>query len=274
MLVREGGIPALRTACGVTAVLAIFPALALLRTIWESSEYLGHGYFIPLAAGLLVYAQRASVFETLQTGTPPRSGFAWVLAAGLLQAATVAAEVTSAAALGIALLLGATAYAVAGRRFLRTLLPALGFLLLMAPPPIFMRDRVLIALKTAVVQSSVRVLQMLDYPVAAVGGRVLLPDHQLFVADACSGLNSLVTLLPLAVIVAYFASHGVWRRIAIVASTLPLAITGNAVRVLGTIVLVHSYGIEYAEGWLHETFGLVTAGLGTLALLGVAKGLR
>jgi exosortase len=110
--------------------------------------------------------------------------------------------------------------------------------------------------------------------VTALGSRVLLPDHELFVADACSGLNSVVTLLPLAVIVAYFASRGTWRRVLIVCSTVSLAVLGNAMRVIATVVLVHSYGSSFAEGWLHETFGLATAAAGTLALLGVARALR
>jgi exosortase len=264
----------LRGACLGTALVATLPALVLLRTIWQSSEYLGHGYFIPAAAGLLVHANRARVAEALRSGAPPGAGALWVLAAALLQSAVVAAQVTSAAALGMAALLAATAYAVAGRRLLGPLLPGLAFLLLMAPPPIFMRDQVLVGLKAAVVQSSVRALQALEYPVTAIGSRVLLPGHELFVADACSGLNSVVTLLPLAVIVAHFASRGVWRRLLIVASTVPLAVFGNAVRVIATVVLVHSYGGSFAEGWLHETFGLVTAGAGTLALLGIAKVLR
>jgi exosortase/archaeosortase family protein len=55
------------------------------------------------------------------------------------------------------------------------------------------------------------------------------------------------------------------------ASVVPLAMFGNMVRVIGTVLLVHNFGAEYAEGGLHESFGLMTSLLGTGALLLVAR---
>jgi exosortase len=271
---RERGSDGLRTALCITALLATFPALHLLHPIWERTEYLGHGYLIPVAAALLVWERREALREALLFGIPPRSGPFCVLLAALLQSAIVAAQVASAAALGIACLLGAAAYALSGGVLLRLLSPALGFLLFMAPPPIFMRDRVLLALKAWVIEGSVQVLQALEVPVAALGARLILPEQELFVADACSGLNSVVTLLPLAVIVAHFASHGLWRRAVIIASTVPLAVAGNSARVIATVALVHGFGVSYAESWLHGSLGMLTLGLGSLALLGLARALR
>jgi exosortase/archaeosortase family protein len=96
----------------------------------------------------------------------------------------------------------------------------------------------------------------------------------LYVADACSGLTSIVTLLPLACIVAYFLSHGVWRRVVVVASVVPLALAANIFRVIVTVQLVSSQGVEFAQGLLHESFGVATYVLGTLAVIGVARILR
>ncbi len=87
-------------------------------------------------------------------------------------------------------------------------------------------------------------------------------------------LTSLITLLPLAVIVAYFMSHGIWRRVAIVASVVPLALAANILRVVATVKLVSIWGVEAAQGSLHESFGLATSILGTLAVVAVARRLR
>jgi exosortase/archaeosortase family protein len=91
------------------------------------------------------------------------------------------------------------------------------------------------------------------------------------VADACSGLTSIVTLMPLACIVAYFLSHGVWRRVLVVASVVPLTFVANVFRVIVTVRMVSSHGPEFAQGVLHETFGLATYVIGTLAVIGVAR---
>ena len=87
-------------------------------------------------------------------------------------------------------------------------------------------------------------------------------------------LTSIVTLLPLGVVVAYLLSHGVWRRLVIVASVVPIAVVGNVARVVITVALVASRGIGYAEGMLHESFGVVTFAVGTLVLLLLARVLR
>jgi exosortase len=94
------------------------------------------------------------------------------------------------------------------------------------------------------------------------------------VADACSGLTSLVTLTPLAAVIAYFLAQGMWRRALILLATVPIAMLGNVARVIVTVVLVSQFGVSYAEGLLHDSFGLATFVLGTGVLLGLARLLR
>jgi len=260
--------------CLVAAVGAIVPALLLLSWIWGRSEYLGHAYLIPAASAWLAWLRRDALKAAIAHSRAPASGPIFVLAAVLIETAAVAAEVSSIAGLSIPLVLAATCYAVGGSALLRLAALPIGFLVLMVPPPGFLQDMLLIQLKAMVISASVSLLQLAGYTITAVGNRVLLPDQELFVAHACSGLTSLVTLSPLAVVVAYFRSHGIWRRAAIVASILPLAVLGNIVRVTLTIVLVTSFGMQYAEGALHESFGLATFALGTLGLLAIARCIR
>jgi exosortase len=129
-------------------------------------------------------------------------------------------------------------------------------------------------LKLFVTHVSITILHAAGETVVAEGNTILVPGHTLFVADACSGLTSIVTLLPLACVVAYFLSRGFWRRAVVVASVIPLAIAANVARVVATVALVSRLGTEIAQGVLHESFGLVTYVVGTLAVIGVAKVLR
>ena len=96
---------------------------------------------------------------------------------------------------------------------------------------------------------------------------------KLEVVEACSGIRSLMTLITLAVVFAYFShprvkdsekpqtfwnwikSYGFWRSTILVASAVPIAILTNALRVSGTGVLSHYYGTQIADGFFHSFSG-------------------
>jgi exosortase len=196
------------------------------------------------------------------------------LVAGTYEVLAVIGDVGFAAGVGIPLVLGATVYALGGSSLLRPLLLPLLFLSLMIPPPRVLMYEALFRLKLLVTNVAVALLQAGGAIVAAEGNEVLLPNHSLFVTDACSGLTSIVTLLPLACIVAYFLSHGIWRRVVVVASVVPLTVGANVLRVIVTVLLVSSWGAESAQGVLHETAGVATYLVGTFAVIGVARLLR
>lgn len=263
--------PWLRVACLALAAAAIAPALRVLSYIWSSSDYMGYGYLIPASALVLLWLRRGEVARALRAAEPPSDGAAWVLAAALVESLGLLADVGSLAGLGIPLLLAATAYAVGGPRLARSLALPVGFLIFMLPPPGFLVDPMLLRLKSVVTFAAVGLLQLAGFSVASEGNRIFIPGHELFVANACAGLNSIVTLLPLGVVVATFVVGTPWRRALVLASVVPLAMIGNIVRVAATAVLVSYFGTDYAEGNLHETFGAATFVLGAVALLGVAR---
>ena len=100
-------------------------------------------------------------------------------------------------------------------------------------------------------------------------------DTSLFVAEACSGITSLITLLPIGVFIAYFTDGVTWRRLAIIATVLPIALAGNLLRVILTVLLAIEVDVDFAtEGPLHEWAGVATYVLGCLVLLGVGEALR
>jgi exosortase len=255
------------------SVAVCLPGLEQLAIIWDSTDYYGHGYLVPAAAGWVLWTRRADVATALRE-PPPALGFVPMLLAASFELLMVAGDLGFLAGIAVPVVLLAGAYAIAGMTLVRVVwLPAL-LLALMVPPPRFLTYQLLAHLKLFVTSTATEILQLAGYTVTAQGNRLLLPDHELFVADACSGLTSIVTLLPLACIIAYFLSRGVWRRAVIVASLVPLAIGGNLFRVVVTTMLVESRGIEFTQGLLHESFGVATYAIGTVALVGIARVLR
>jgi exosortase len=270
----DAGERALVLTASLLAVAICIPAVGALHFLWDDLAYYGHGYALPVAAAYLAYGNRRGIALALKSLHPPRFGFAVVFAAAVFEVLAFVADIGSASGLGIALVFGATAYAVGGMPLLRPLLLSLAFLTLMIPPPQFILYQLLFRLKLFVTQVSVTLLQAGGHSVLAEGNVLVVPGHSLFVADACTGLTSIVTMLPLACIVAYFLSRGVWRRAAVVLSVIPVAIGANIIRVVLTVWMVPTWGAEAAQGVLHESFGLVTYTVGILSVLAVARIVR
>jgi exosortase len=249
------------------------PALSLLSTVWTGNDFYGHAYAVPFAALFVLFQRKAEIARAFRA-TPPRTGPLVALAAAGMTAASLVGEVVVGAGLGLSLVALATAFAIGGAALVRPTAVASGLLLCMIPPPGTVTSVVLVELRLRVTSWAGQLLQLLGYPVAWQGNEMYVPGHTLFVADACSGLTSIVTLLPLAILVAYFLARGVWRRALLVASVVPLAIGANVLRVVVTVLLVARLGPEVSQGLLHETFGVATYVIGTLALIGFARVLR
>jgi exosortase len=261
------------TAAAIAITLCI-PALQGLGYLWRRNEFYGHAYAVPLVAAFLAWGNRVAISRALRSLDPPPLGAFVAFGAALFLGLAVIGDAGFLAGLGIPLLLAATLYAIGGAPLLRPLLLPLTFLALMVPPPAFLEAAILVRLKLFVTEVAVGALHAAGATVLAEGNLILVPEGELFVADACSGLTSIVTMLPISCIVAYFLARGIWRRVLIVLSVVPLAIAGNIGRVIGTVLLTSRFGLEAAQGALHESFGLATYVVGTLALVGVARLLR
>jgi exosortase len=114
---------------------------------------------------------------------------------------------------------------------------------------------------------AVQALHQLGIPALREGNIIHLANARLFVAEACSGLRSLMSLVTLGVVFAYFFRKTWGERIVILLSTFPIAIGVNAFRVALTGVLTSAFGEGMAKGAIHETEGLFTFGIAFLGLL-------
>jgi exosortase len=83
----------------------------------------------------------------------------------------------------------------------------------------------------------------------------MLASTTLEVAEACSGLRSLLSLLALGTVYGYFSQEMMWKRWTLVVLSIPIAIIANAFRVSGTGILAHYFGEELAEGFYHTFEG-------------------
>jgi len=144
------------------------------------------------------------------------------------------------------------------------------FLFLMVPLPQSLVNIVAFPLQLTAADLAVRGLFLLQIPALREGNIIHLPNSTLFVAQACSGLRSLMALITLGVVFAYFFRKTTIERVLIVLSAIPIAILVNSFRVALTGVLTARFGEEFAGGVIHETQGFFTFGLAFLVLLAEA----
>lgn len=237
---------------GILLLACYFPVLIALVKNWNSDADMGHGFFVPLVAGFIVWQKRDELARI--SPKPNWWGLAIVAYAALqLYIATLGAELFLArtafvlSLAGIVLLLGGAAY-------LRILAFPLFLLLFMVPIPAVIYNRITFPLQILASETAEWALGLLQIPVLREGNVLVLPEQTLSVVEACSGIRSLLTLSFLSLVYGYFAEKRFWIRVLLFVATIPIAIVANANRVTLTGVLAE-YKPEYAEGFFHEMSG-------------------
>ena len=99
-------------------------------------------------------------------------------------------------------------------------------------------------------------LSSLAIPVLREGNVIVLSTTSLEVAEACSGIRSLLSLTFLSLVYGYFFDSKPWMRWLLLAATIPVAIAANAARVTLT-GMISEYRVDLAQGLFHEFEGFV-----------------
>jgi len=254
-------------------LLAFLPALLALAGVWSSVDYYSHGFLVPVVA-YWAAARSPKRFSIL----PQRDRRAVLAAIGvvLLYALGLAAASVSLQGLALVAAVASCAFYLGGPVGLRVLAFPLAFLVFMVPLPADWLTPLIVDLQLLVSSTAVTLLDWLGSAVVRSGNVIYLPaGDSLFVAEACSGITSLVTLTPLAIVLAYFTEPTLVRRLVIIFAVVPAAMLGNLLRVIVTVWAAQRYGAEAATGsWLHESAGALTFALACLALIGLGALMR
>jgi len=254
----------------VLVAIAFAPGLAAMARIWGSAEYLSYGYLIPPVAGWLAWRERARLLAL--AAERDSRGLLLLLAALVLYGLGLGGGLVGLQGVAFVLAVAASVLLLRGPQWLRVLCFPIGFLLFMVPLPAPLLLPLIVWLRFLVTTVAVGVLHGLKIPVVQEGNVLHLPSGEsIFVAEACSGVTSLITLLPLAVLLAYYLERTFARRLLLVSAVVPIALGGNLLRVVLTVIAGLGIGVARAtESALHEAAGLLIYVLGCLALLAVS----
>jgi exosortase len=240
----------------IAVPLAVCYASVLQRLVfqWWNDPDMGHGFFVPLVAGYIVWQRRAELLAT--EARPTWWGLVLVVWGGLqLLIGTLGVELFTARTALVITLIGAV-WTVGGPPVVRKLAFPLFLLFFMVPIPTVVYNSLTFPLQILATRIAAAGLLAIGIPVMREGNILDLPNQQLSVVEACSGIRSLLSLTFLSLVYGYFFEKRVWLRVVLFLATIPVALTANAGRVMVTGILSEIRS-DLAEGFFHESTGMV-----------------
>lgn len=262
-------------ALAAAIVLMYAGVLSALVDQWSTDDNYSHGFFVIPLAAYFAWERRAALAAAVRRpsvlGLLVILGSLVVWAAGLLGAELFLTRVS---------LIGVTAGTILfvwGWAHFRILLFPVLFLLLMVPLPAILFNQIAFPLQLVASQAGEVVIAAAGIPVLREGNVLQLPSQTLEVAEACSGIRSLVSLLMLAIVLGYFTERRIGARVLIAFAAVPIAILANAARVAGTGLAAEWVSPAAAEGFFHTFSGwlmFVVAFAGLLLVQGMLSRVR
>jgi exosortase len=222
--------------------------------LWMDPNY-SHGVLVPFVSAWLAYDRRAQLAALIPH--PSASGLVLVLGSLTLFAAGILAAELFITRISFVFLITSLIIFIFGYAYASALALPLGFLLFMVPLPQLIFNAVALPLQLFASQLAISVLQAVNLPALREGNVILLPNAALEVAEACSGLRSMISLGATSVLLAVLSVRGTWWRVALVASSVVMAVLANGARIAGTGLLAYRYGPTAAEGFFHGFSGWI-----------------
>jgi exosortase D (VPLPA-CTERM-specific) len=248
-------------------MVLFYQALLVLEHLWSASEEYNHGYMIPFVALFLFYQKlpRLLALDWRANWLGP------LLMAGALLG-WLLGEMSSLFIIehyAFLLALFALAVSVYGWQGFKLTWAAFAYLAFMIPLPVFLYQRLSEQLQLISTEIGVAVIRLLDIKVYVSGNVIDLGIYQLQVAEACSGLRYLFPLMSFGFLIAAIYRGPNWHKWVIFLSTIPITILMNSFRIGVIGVTVEYWGIEMAEGFLHDFEGwfVFMASLGVLCVV-------
>lgn len=224
---------------------------------WLKDPNYSHGFLIPAISLYLVWQKKSELRHLNMTKEPGSAGLLIMFMGLVMLTIGRSGSELFLQRFSLVVIITGLVWLFFGRRILKTSSPALAFLIFMIPIPYILYDAIAFPLKLFATFCATTSLALLDIPVLREGNIIYLANTTLEVADACSGIRSLFSLLALGTFLAFITSEHYLRRIAIILLVFPIAILTNAGRVIGTGILAHFYDSRVAEGFFHEFSGLL-----------------
>ena len=243
------------------------PVYPMMIQEWSGHSDNSHGFIVPFIAAYFAWDKK----EQLNAATVSNSwwGCLVLLLSLVCYLLSYAGGLAFPARVMIVMSLYGLIWCALGSEIIRILTFPVLYLLFMIPVPYSLLSLVSAPLQLIATKISASLIGACSIPVYREGNMLYFVGTQLEVAEACSGIRSIMSLSMLAFAFANMSRSGWKSRVLLILSAIPIAMLGNMARITGTGILAHFYGDKVARGFLHEFSGIAIFVFGFLTLLGL-----
>jgi len=238
---------------GVALLWLYAPVLSHLAGQWIHDPNYSHGFFVP-AFSLYVLWQERDRLRALPL-RPSWSGLLILLLAVVVLTAGVLGAELFLSRVSLLIAVAGVVILMYGWNHMRAAMFPWLFLLLMIPIPNIVFNQITFPLQLLASKVAAVTLPLFGVPVLREGNVIQLPAMALEVAEACSGIRSLMSLTTLAIIYGYLLETRFSVRVVLALASIPIAVIANSLRIVGTGLLVQYWDPEKAEGFFHAFSG-------------------
>ena len=250
--------------------ITYYPAYIWMYQRWTSADsYYSHGFLIPIVVAYLFFVRRDEIKKAAVSSEISGLG---IFIAGIsihlisrwLQVGFISGFSLIPVILGISLYLW-------GKPITRLMLFPFFFAGFMIPLPLVVIANLSLRLKLFATEASIRLIKKAGFQAIARGSTVIMPHSSLTVGDPCSGLRSLISLLALGALFAYFIKTTPLKKTLIFLSSIPIAIISNILRISSMCAVAEIYGEKTALGVYHDISGVLLFVVAFILLLSVGR---
>lgn len=253
-------------------IIAYFPAIKSLVTIWVSSENYNHAFLVLPIVVYIIWNQKNCL--NFKNSDHNFIGLIVLILSVSIYYFSLLTQVNSIIFLSTFMtILGVLIY-TAGISSVKKLIIPLFLILLLIPIPDQLYIKLTFPLQLKVSQMSEAIIRSLGVPILRQGNIMTIPGKSFEVVEACSGLRSIISILTLSVIAGYFILNKTKSKIILIVASTPTAILVNLTRVTTMVLVFQFFGIDLSEGHLHTFTGISIFGLAILIFMVIIKVLK
>ena len=251
-------------------VIAYIPTFKWMVDRWSAKDtYYSHGFLVPFISAFIIWQKREELAKLIIK--PVNSGWLLFVLGLLIHALSISFRVSFSSGFSLILTLTGLILITLGKDFFKKLAFPVCFLISMIPLPLALIASISFRLKIFAAQASAVIMNKVGIATVREGSLLRTAHAMLMVEDPCSGIRSLVALISLGALAAYFSNLSRTRKTILFASSIPIAVATNIIRITALGLVSEIYGEKYAMGVFHDTMGILVFVFAFLGLMLVQK---
>lgn len=254
-------------------IVAYIPTFIWMADRWNSKDsYYNHGILVPFISLFIVWLKREKLSKV--SLVPVNAGWIPFGAGIIIHAISALLRVYFTSGFSLLLTIPGLVLLFFGKKFLKELLFPILFLVSMMPLPLVTIANISFRLKIFAAQISTAALNGMGISAIREGSVIKTMHAYLMVEDPCSGIRSLIALISLGALMAYFSNTSKIKKTILFLSAVPIAIGSNIIRIITLALASEMYGSKFATGTFHDVMGILVFVFAFLGLSLVGKALE